>query len=200
MKQWFKVLVAMLCWVSVANAEMLAPAALIKATSDEVIAIIKQDKDIKAGNHQKIVALVDAKLLPHFDFKRMTQLAVGQPWRTATPAQRQALITEFHNLLVRTYAKAFSSYKDQSIEVLPVRMTPADTEVTVKTNVVKPGASSLGVSYEMEKTADGWKVFDLSIEGAGLVATYRNTFATEIEKGGVDGLIKSLHDKNTKAQ
>lgn len=200
MKQWLKVLVVVLCWVNVASAGMLAPDALIKTTSDEVIAIIKQDRDIKAGNQQKIVALVDAKLLPHFNFKRMTQLAVGQPWRTATPAQRQALITEFHNLLVRTYAKAFSSYKDQAIEVLPVRMAATDTEVTVRTNVVKPGASSLGVSYEMEKTDEGWKVFDLSIEGAGLVATYRNTFATDIEKGGVDGLIKSLHDKNTKAR
>lgn len=200
MKQWLKVLVAMLCWVSVANAEMLAPAALIKATSDEVIAIIKQDQDIKAGDQKKIVALVDAKLLPHFNFTRMTQLAVGQPWRTATPEQRQALITEFHNLLVRTYAKAFSSYKNQTIEVLPVRMAATDTEVTVKTNVVKPSGSALGVSYEMEKAKDGsWKVFDLSIEGAGLVATYRNTFATDIEKGGVDGLIKSLRNKNANA-
>lgn len=203
MKLWLKVLVAMLCWVSVASAEMLPPGELIKKTSDEVIAIIKQDQDIKAGNQQKIVALVDAKLLPHFNFKHMTQLAVGQPWRTATPEQRQALITEFHNLLVRTYAKAFSSYKNQTIEVLPVRMAATDTEVTVKTNVIKPNGSAgsaLGVSYEMEKTDGGWKVFDLSIEGAGLVATYRNTFATDIEKGGVDGLIKSLHDKNTKAQ
>lgn len=199
MKQWFKVLSGLFFLVSVAQAEVVAPDALIKATSDEVIAIIKQDQDIKAGNQQKIVSLVDAKLLPHFNFKRMTQLAVGKAWRTATPEQREALITEFHNLLVRTYAKAFSSYRNQTIEVQPVKLAAADTEVTVKTNIVKPGGAAMAVSYEMEKTADGWKVFDLSIEGAGLVPTYRSSFATEIEKGGVEGLLKTLRDKNANA-
>ncbi len=200
MKQWLKVLAGLLCLVSVAQAEMLAPDALIKATSDEVIGIIKQDKDIKAGNTQKIIALVDAKLVPHFNFNRMTQLAVGKAWRTATPEQKQTLTTEFRNLLVRTYTKAFSSYRDQSIEVQPVKLAAADTEVTVKTSIVKPNGPALTVNYELQKTTDGWKVFDLSIEGAGLVPTYRSSFATEIEKGGLDGLIKTLRDKNAAAQ
>jgi phospholipid transport system substrate-binding protein len=199
MKKWLKVLAGLLCLVSVAQAEIIAPDALIKTTSDEVISIIKQDKDIQGGNQQKIVLLVDAKLLPHFNFTRMTQLAVGKSWRTATPEQKQTLITEFHNLLVRTYAKAFSSYKNQTIDVQPVKMAAADTEVTVKTSIVKPGGPAMAVNYEMEKTKDGWKVFDLSIEGAGLVPTYRSSFATEIEKGGLDGLIKTLRDKNVNA-
>ncbi|MDD4960436.1 MAG: ABC transporter substrate-binding protein, partial [Gallionella sp.] len=151
------------------------------------------------GNQQKIVALVDEKLLPHFNFQRMTQLAVGKAWRTATPEQKQTLITEFHNLLVRTYAKAFSSYRDQSVDVKPLRMSDADDEVTVKTNIIKPNGSALSVNYEMQKTKDGWKVFDLYIEGAGLVPTYRNSFSTEIEKGGLDGLIKVLKEKNSSA-
>ena len=145
------------------------------------------------------MALVDAKLLPHFNFQRMTQLAVGKTWRTATPEQKQTLITEFHNLLVRTYAKAFSSYRDQSIEVKPIKISDADDEVTVKTSIIKPNGPALAVNYEMQKTKDGWKVFDLSIEGAGLVPTYRSSFATEIEKGGLDGLIKVLQDKNAHA-
>lgn len=199
MKQWIKVLAGLMCLVSVAQADMMAPDALIKVTSDEVIAIIKQDQDIKAGNQQKIVALVDAKLLPHFNFQRMTQLAVGKTWRTATPEQKQTLIAEFHNLLVRTYAKAFSSYRDQSVEVKPVKLSDADDEVTVKTSIIKPNGPALAVNYEMQKTKDGWKVFDLSIEGAGLVPTYRSSFAAEIEKGGLDGLIKVLQDKNANA-
>ncbi|MFY9260845.1 MAG: ABC transporter substrate-binding protein [Gallionella sp.] len=199
MKQWLKVLAGLCCLVSVAQAEMVAPDALIKSTSDEVISIIKQDKDIQSGNQQKIVALIDAKLLPHFNFQRMTQLAVGRSWRTATPAQKETLIAEFHNLLVRTYAKAFSSYRDQRVEVKPTKTTDADDEVTVKTNIVKPNGSVLAVNYELQKTKDGWKVFDLSIEGAGLVPTYRSSFASEIEKGGLDGLIKVLQDKNATA-
>ncbi|MDD2776589.1 MAG: ABC transporter substrate-binding protein [Gallionella sp.] len=199
MKQWIKILVSLMCWVGIAHADIMAPDELIKSTSDEVIAIIKQDKDIQSGNQQKIVALVDEKLLPHFNFQRMTQLAVGKAWRTATPEQKQTLITEFHNLLVRTYAKAFSSYRDQSVDVKPLRMSDADDEVTVKTNIIKPNGSALSVNYEMQKTKDGWKVFDLYIEGAGLVPTYRNSFSTEIEKGGLDGLIKVLKEKNSSA-
>lgn len=199
MKQWIKVLAGLMCLVSVAQADMMAPDALIKATSDEVIAIIKQDQDIKSGNQQKIVALVDAKLLPHFNFQRMTQLAVGKTWRSATPEQKQTLIAEFHNLLVRTYAKAFSSYRDQRVEVNPIKLNDADDEVTVKTSIIKPNGPALAVNYEMQKTKDGWKVFDLSIEGAGLVPTYRSSFAAEIEKGGLDGLIKVLQDKNANA-
>jgi phospholipid transport system substrate-binding protein len=187
---------ALLCALGSVKAEVVAPDTLIRNTVDEVLAIVKQDKDIQAGNKEKVLALVDAKVLPHFDFVRMTQLSVGKYWRTANAEQKQALVKEFRTMLVRTYTKAFTGYRDQTIEVKPVKMAAADTEVTVKTNVLKPGAPSIAVNYEMEKKPDGWKVFDLSIEGAGLVPTYRSTFAKQIEESGVDGLIKTLVDKN----
>lgn len=199
MKYLFKIVVGLLCVVSVAQAEVIAPDALIKTTADEVIAIVKQDKEIQAGNQKKILALVDAKVLPHFNFERMTQLSVGKSWRTATPEQKQALVAEYRNMLVRTYTKAFTVYRDQTIEIKPFKMAADATEVTVKTNIIKPGAQSIPVNYEMAKTADGWKVFDLTIEGVSLVTSYRGTFSSEIQEKGIDGLIKTLSDKNTSA-
>ena len=186
----------LLCAVGSVRAEVIPPDTLMQNTVQEVLAVVKQDKDIQSGNQAKILALVDAKVLPHFDFLRMTRLSVGKYWRTANEGQKQALVKEFRTLLVRTYTKAFTSYHDQTIEVKPVKMAADDTEVTVKTSIIKPGAPSVSVDYEMEKTPDGWKVFDLSIEGAGLVPTYRSTFAKQIEDGGIDGLIKTLADKN----
>ncbi len=179
-----------------AQADVLAPDALVKNTAQEVLEIVKQDKDIQSGNQKKLLDLVEAKVLPHFDFERMTRLTAGRNWRTATPEQRTALVNEFRTLLVRTYTNAFSRYRDQTVDVKTPKMQLGDTEVTVKTLIVKPGEASIAVDYEMEKTDQGWKVFDLSVEGASLVATYRGTFAEEIEKGGMDGLIKSLADKN----
>jgi phospholipid transport system substrate-binding protein len=190
---------AMYCALGVAHAEVIAPDALIKNTVDEVIAIIKQDKDIQSGDQKKIVALVDAKVLPHFDFARMTQLAVGKYWRTATPEQKQALTTEFRDMLVRTYTKVFTVYRDQTVDMKPFRMEAADTEVTVKTAINKPGSQAIPVDYQMEKLADGWKVFDISIEGVSMVMSYRGTFASQIQDGGIDGLIKTLSDKNAKS-
>jgi phospholipid transport system substrate-binding protein len=190
--------VSMYCALGVAHAGVVAPDVLIRNTVDEVIGIIKQDKDIQAGDPKKINALVDAKVLPHFDFTRMTQLAVGKYWRTATPEQKQELAAEFRNMLVRTYTKVFTVYRDQSVEVKPLRMAPDDTEVTVKTVINKPGSQPIPVDYEMKMAADGWKVFDISIEGVSMVMSYRGTFASEIQDGGIDGLIKTLSDKNTK--
>jgi len=191
--------VSMYCALGVAHAEVTAPDDLIKNTVHEVIGVIKQDKDIQAGDQKKINALVDAKVLPHFDFARMTQLAVGKYWRTATPEQKQALVTEFRNMLVRTYTKVFTVYRDQTVEVKPLRMAADDTEVTVKTIINKPGSQPIPVDYEMKIAADGWKVFDISIEGVSMVMSYRGTFASEIQEKGIDGLIKTLSDKNTNA-
>ncbi len=191
-----KGVVALLFLVSVARAEMVAPDVLIKSTAQDVIEIVKQDKDIQAGNQKKILELVDAKVLPHFDFARMTQLAVGRYWRSATPEQKQALVTEFRNMLVRTYTKAFTVYRDQSIEFKPFEMAADATEATVKTTITKPGAPSIPVDYEMRKTANGWKAFDVSIEGVSMVISYRSTFGTQIDQNGIDGLIKMLSDKN----
>ena len=188
--------VAMCCAAAVACADTIAPDVLIKNTVDEVTSIIKKDKDIQAGDQKKINALVDAKVLPHFDFARMTQLAVGKYWRTATPEQKQSLISEFRDMLVRTYTKVFTVYRDQTVEMKPLRMESGDTEVTVKTVINKPGSQVIPVDYEMEKKADGWKVFDISIEGVSMVMSYRGTFSSQIQESGIDGLIKTLADKN----
>jgi phospholipid transport system substrate-binding protein len=187
------------CALGAVHAEVIAPDVLITNTVQEVIAIIKQDKDIQAGDQKKINALVDAKVLPHFDFVRMTQLAVGKYWRSATPEQKQALVTEFRNMLVRTYTKVFTVYRDQTVDVKPLRMAADDTEVTVKTTISKPGSQLIPVDYEMKKAAEGWKAFDITVEGVSMVMSYRGTFASEIQESGIDGLIKTLSDKNTNA-
>ena len=192
--------VTMCCAALAARAEVVAPDALIRNTVQEVIEIIKQDKDIQAGDQKKIVDLVESKVLPHFDFARMTQLAVGKQWRTATPEQKQALVTEFRNMLVRTYTKVFTVYRDQTVEVKPFKLAVDDaTEATVKTLIHKPGAQPIPVDYELKKAADGWKAFDISIEGVSMVMSYRGTFTTQIQEGGIDGLIKTLADKNANA-
>lgn len=191
--------VSMCCAVGVAHAETIAPDALIRDTVQEVTSIIKQDKDIQSGDQKKITDLVEVKVLPHFDFERMTQLAVGKYWRTATPEQKQALITEFRNMLVRTYTKVFMVYRDQVIEVKPSKMAADDTEVTVKTVISKPGSQPILVDYEMKKADSGWKVFDISIDGVSMVMSYRGTFTSEIQANGIEGLIKTLSAKNVNA-
>lgn len=192
--------VSLCCAAIVARAEVVAPDVLIRSTVQDVIAVIKQDKDIQAGDQKKILALVDAKVLPHFDFARMTQLAVGKHWRTATPAQKQALVTEFRNMLVRTYTKVFTVYRDQTVEVKPFKLAADDeNEATVKTLITKPGTQAIPVDYEMKKSADGWKAYDISIEGVSMVMSYRGTFTTQIQESGIDGLIKTLADKNANA-
>jgi phospholipid transport system substrate-binding protein len=178
------------------SAQELAPDAQVKSISDEVIAIIKQDKDIRAGNQKKINELVDAKVLPHFNFSRMTALAVGRNWPKASAEQQKALTSEFRNLLVRTYSSALSTYKNQVIEFKPLRAAAGDNDVTVKTQVKQPGTEPVSIDYSMEKTPTGWKVYDVVVGGVSLVTNYRETFNAEIRDGGVDGLIKSLASKN----
>jgi phospholipid transport system substrate-binding protein len=193
-------LVAVLAMLSMqARADVAEPDVLIKDTVRDVLSIVRQDKDIQAGNQKKILELVDAKVLPHFNFTRMTQLAVGKHWRSASPEQKQTLVAEFRNLLVRTYTKAFTVYRDQTVEVKPFKMAANATEVTVKTLILKPGEPDIPVNYDMEKTADGWKAFDLTIEGVSLVSNYRSTFSDQIQQSGIDGLIKTLLEKNQAA-
>ena len=184
---------------TVVAAEM-APDALVKETSQDVLEIVKKDKDIQAGNKQKVYALVDAKVLPHFDFKRMTQLAVGKSWRQATPAQQDALVKEFRALLVRTYSTSLSTYKNQVIDYKPLRMQPSDTDVTVKTVVKQPGGQPIPIDYSLQKNADGWKVYDVVVDNISLVTNYRGSFASEIRQSGIDGLIKTLVEKNRQAE
>lgn len=183
-------------FASTAVAQELAPDVLIKNISDEVIGIIKQDKDIKAGNQAKINALVETKVLPHFSFKRMTALAMGRNWPKANEAQQEALVTEFRTLLVRTYSGALSHYKNEVIAFKPLRAEAADTDVTVRSQVKRPGIEPISIDYNMEKTAAGWKVYDVVVGGVSLVTNYRESFNAQIRDKGVDGLIKSLADKN----
>ena len=191
---WVGILLA--CVSLGVQANMPEPEALIRNTVDEVLAIVRQDKDIQAGNKKKVNELVDAKVLPHFNFTHMTKLAVGKNWRNATPEQKKNLEIEFRNLLVRTYTTAFTTYQDQEVEVKPLKMANDATEVTMKTFILNKGKQPLPVNYDMEKTASGWKVYDLSIEGVSLVTNYRGTFAEQIQKSGNDGLIKTVVEKN----
>lgn len=195
----YLLMLSMVCSFGVAHAEIVAPDALIRDTAQDVISIVKQDADIKAGNQKKILALVDAKVLPHFNFTHMTQLAVGKYWRQATPEQQKALVAEFRNMLVRTYTNAFTLYRDQKIEVKPVKMAAADTETIVNSRIIKSGGQPTAVDYKMEKTADGWKVYDVIIEAVSLVTNYRGQFATTIQQSGIDGLIKELSGMNADA-
>jgi phospholipid transport system substrate-binding protein len=180
-----------------ARAQGVAPDVLVKKTSEEVLNIIRSDKEIRAGNTARITQLIEEKVAPHFDFNRMTRLAVGRPWREASPAQREALTTEFRTLLVRSYAAAFTAYTGIAIEYRPHRMNPGDTETVVQTLIKLPGgAQPIGVDYDMESTPEGWKVYDVRVAGASLIINYRNLFAQEIQAGGIDGLLKSLVEKN----
>jgi phospholipid transport system substrate-binding protein len=180
----------------IAQAQETAADALVKSITQDVINIIKQDKDIQAGNPKKVADLVEAKILPHFNFSHMTQIAMGRNWRSATPEQQQALTTEFKTLLVRTYSTALSNYRDQVIEYKPLRAGAGDSEVTVKSEVKQSGAQPITIDYDMEKTPTGWKVYDVKVGGASLVTTYRETFANEVRERGVDGLLKTLVAKN----
>ena len=180
----------------VASAQELAPDALVQGVSNDVISIIKQDREIQRGNTKKILDLVEAKILPHFDFARMTQLALGAGWRRATPEQQKQLVDEFRQLLVRTYSSGLSNYRDQVIEYKPLRSQPKDTEVVVRSEVKQQGSQPVPIDYSMQKTPESWKVYDVSIGGISLVTTYRDSFSQEVRANGVDGLIKSLSDKN----
>jgi phospholipid transport system substrate-binding protein len=178
-----------------ANAQE-APDAMVKRVSQDVIATIKADPLIQAGNEARIREVIEAKLVPNFDFPRMTALAMGKNWRAATPEQQKRLADEFKTLLVRTYSGALAKYRDETIDYKPLRMNPSDTDVTVRTLVMKSGGQPVQIDYTLTKSADGWKVFDVVIGGVSLVTNYRDEFNEQIKNGGVDGLIKTLADRN----
>jgi phospholipid transport system substrate-binding protein len=173
-----------------------SPDQLVKRTTDEILTIIKTDKDVASGNQARVTELAEQKVLPHFDFERMTRLAVGRNWAQATDAQKQALIKEFRTLLVRTYSSSLSQYRNQTIDVKPTKLAAGDKEATVRTAVIQQGGPPIPIDYAMEKTDSGWKVYDVIIDGASLVTTYRGTFNDQIQKGGIDGLAKTLQERN----
>jgi len=181
--------------VPVARAQE-APDAIVKRVATDVIATIKSDPAIQAGNEARIRDVLETKLLPNFDFARMTALAMGKNWRSATPEQQQRVTDEFRALLVRTYSSALNSYRNETIEYKPLRMNAGDTEVTVRTLVVRPSGAPVQIDYSMEKKADGWKCYDVIVGGVSLVTNYRDEFNDQVKNGGVDGLIKTLADRN----
>lgn len=181
---------------AVVRAEVVAPDVLVKNTVNEVLEIVKKDKDIQSGDMKKIYALAEEKILPHFDFDRMSRIVLGKYWGRATKGQQDTFVKEFRDLITRTYSSALSKYRNQTIEFKPLRAQPGDTEVTVKTQILQPGSQPVPVDYTLEKDGDDWKVYDVTIEGISLVTNYRGQFSTEIRQSGMDGLIQKLVDKN----
>ena len=192
-------IVCALAAMASATAQDLAPDALVRSISQDVLAAIRQDRTIQAGDTHKLAALVEARVLPHFDFRRTTQIALGVHWRHASPEQQEELTREFRALLVRTYSGALAAYRDQPIEYRPLRMRPGDTEVTVRTIVRQSGAEAIVIEYDMERAAADWKVYDVRVSGISLVATYRSSFNEEVRNHGIDGLIQTLAAKNRNA-
>jgi phospholipid transport system substrate-binding protein len=174
----------------------LTPDVVVRSVTDEVLSIIRADKEAQSANPQKVKQLVESAVLPHFNFAHMTQLAMGRNWPQATAAQQQALTAEFRTLLVRTYAMAIILYGNQTIDYLPLRMATGDTDVIVRSVIRQATGQPLTIDYRMEKVAEVWRAYDVMIDGMSLVQNYRNTFNTEIQKNGIDGLIKALASKN----
>jgi len=194
MKKLFALIFA--CFVSAAAFAQEAPDVLVQRVTDEVLEIIRKDKDIQNGDAHKVLDLVDKKVLPHFNFQHMTALALGKEWRKASPQQQQQLTAEFKTLLVRTYSNALTGYRNQKVTYKPFRMAATDTDVLVRTEVHQPGGKPVQLDYSLEKLDGGWKVYDVVVAGISLVTNYRDQFGQEVRNGGIDGLIASVAAKN----
>jgi phospholipid transport system substrate-binding protein len=189
-------LFAVLAALTPLRAQEVPPDQLVKTVTLEVVDLIAKDKEIQSGNRAKLIGLIDAKVLPHFNFTAMTALALGQSWNKANPEQKKRLTEEFRTLLVRTYASALAAYSDQKFDFRPLRAKPTDTDVTVQVRVLQAGAQPVPIDYSMEKTAAGWKVYDVMVGGVSLVANYRTDFNNKVRESGIDGLVKDLSEKN----
>ena len=189
-------LLALLAAAAPLRAQDVPPDQLVKTVTLEVVDLIAKDKEIQSGNRAKLIQLIDGKVLPHFNFSAMTALALGQSWNKATPEQKKRLTEEFRTLLVRTYASALAAYSEQKFDFRPLRAKPTDTDVTVQVRVLQAGAQPVPIDYSMEKTASGWKVYDVMVGGVSLVANYRTEFNNVVRESGIDGLIKNLNAKN----
>jgi phospholipid transport system substrate-binding protein len=181
-----------------AAAQGLGPEQLVQKVTEEVMTAIKSDKQLAAGDRQKAMKLAEEKVLPYIDFEEATRLAVGRAWSQATPEQRKKLVGEFRNMLVRTYSNAIEGYQGQTLKVLPSRGGKQDAkdEATVRTQFVRAGGKPLPIEFQMRKTGEGWKVYDIAVEGISLVLTYRSEFDAVVKQQGIDGLIKRLAEKN----
>lgn len=173
-----------------------APDALVKRVTEEVLDVVRKDRDIQNGSTRKVVDLVETKVLPHFNFQHMTSLAVGKEWRKASPQQQERLTQEFKTLLVRTYSNSLTAYKNEVIKYKPFKAAATDSDVVVHTEVHQPGNKPVQLDYSLEKLDTGWKVYDVVVAGISLVTNYRDQFGQEIRNGGIDGLIQSIAAKN----
>ena len=182
-----------------ALAQELGPEELVKKVTSDVMTAIKTDKQLAAGDKQKAIQLAEEKILPHVDFEEATRLAVGRAWRQASPEQRKKLVDEFRSMLVRTYSNALHAYEGQEMKVLPSRTKPGETDVTVRNQFTRAGGKPVQIDYQMHKTGEGWKIYDITVEGISLVLTYRSEFDQVVKQEGIDGLIKRLAQKNTPA-
>lgn len=172
------------------------PDALVKRVSAETVQAIKSDPKLAAGDPARVREVIEKNLLPNFDFARMTTLAMGRNWRQASPEQQARLTSEFRTLLVRTYSNALTQYRDETIDVKPLRADAKATDVTVRSEVVRPGRPPVQIDYSMTKTPEGWKAYDVIVGGVSLVTNYRDEFNEQVKAGGVDGLIRTLAEKN----
>ena len=173
-----------------------APDLFVKKTADEIFEILKTDKDLKAGNKEKAYKVTEEKILPYFDFDRISKLVLGKAFNAATKEEQEAFKKEFRTMLVKTYGSALLKFKDQTLSYKPARYEPADEEVLVKTEILQPGAPPLPIDYMLEKDGNSWKVFDIIIEGVSLVTNYRGQFGNEIRQNGMASLIAKLAEKN----
>jgi len=183
---------------AVAIADNLDPETLVRQTSDRMLVVLKEQHDLIQAEPERLYGLVDDIVLPHFDFERMARWVLGKHWKRASPDQQQRFVNEFRTLLVRTYGTALLEYRDQQIKFLPLRMAAGSEDVTVRTEVVQPGGVPIPISYSMFHRADGWKVYDVAIDGISLVSNYRSSFSTEIKDQGMDKLIQRLVERNAK--
>lgn len=180
----------------VARAELVAPDEMVKHVASEVLEIVKNDKDIQNGDTKKINALAEEKILPHFDFGRMSQITLGKNWEQASPGQRIAFVNQFRTLIIRTYPLALSKYNNQTIEYKPFRAQPGETEAKVQSVILQSGGEAIPVDYSLARRGDEWKVFDVTIDGISLASNYRGQFNSEISQNGIEGLIQKLAEKN----
>jgi phospholipid transport system substrate-binding protein len=199
MNMLFKVIALWALFAFPAAAQDIGPEELVKKITQDVLEAVKGDKQLAAGDRSRAIKLAEEKILPHVDFEEATRLAVGRGWAQANPEQKKKLVQEFRNMLVRTYSNAIGAYENQTMKVMPVRMKPGDTEVTVHNQFIRPGGKPVPIDYSMRKTDKGWKVYDIVVEGVSLVLTYRSEFDQVVKQEGIDGLIRRLSQKNTPA-
>jgi phospholipid transport system substrate-binding protein len=198
MSVWAFLAAAMLAFP--VHSQELGPDQLVKKITEDVLAAVKTDKQLAAGDRQKALKLAEEKVLPHVDFDEATRLAVGRSWQQATPEQRKQLVDEFRRMLVRTYSSAIQRYEGQTMRTLPSRAKPEETDVTVRNQYIRANAQPVQVDYQMRKTDSGWKIYDIVVEGVSLVLTYRSEFDAVVKQSGIEGLLKRLAEKNTPAK